>query len=249
MYLLYLDDSGAAQNQNEDYLVLGGVAVFERQVYWLSKKLDSLAASILAADPESVEFHASEVYRGKTAPWDGLKSPAERRKVIADVLSVLKSDQKGATAFGCAVHKASFPGADPMEIAFEEICNRFDRYLQRMHHLGKTQRGLIVLDESAYETTLQKLAKNFRTIGTRWGLTNNLAEVPLFVDSRVSRCVQLADHVAYAIFRRYNAKDTNYIDLILPKFDNDAGKIHGLVHKQNNEPNCMCPPCLTRRGV
>jgi hypothetical protein len=33
MYLLYLDDSGSTENQDEEYLVLGGMAVFERQVH------------------------------------------------------------------------------------------------------------------------------------------------------------------------------------------------------------------------
>jgi hypothetical protein len=33
MYLLYLDDSGSAANQNEQHLVLAGVCVFERRVH------------------------------------------------------------------------------------------------------------------------------------------------------------------------------------------------------------------------
>lgn len=246
MYLLYLDDSGSTGNKNEEYLVLGGVSVFERQVFWLSKQLDELAASICPETPETVEFHASEIYRGKTPPWDGPKRD-ERRKIIKDVLRVLQCDQYGTTAFACAVHKASFPNADPMEIAFEQLCSRFDMQLSRMHNEGNTQRGLIILDESSYETTLQELAKNFRTIGTRWGSTRNMIEVPLFVDSRASRCVQLADHVAYSVFRRYNANDTQYLDLVLPKFDQVQGKLHGLVHHQTYDTNCMCPACMSRR--
>jgi hypothetical protein len=80
-------------------------------------------------------------------------------------------------------------------------------------------RGLIILDKSTSETTLQNLAVNFREVGTRWGELKNLAEVPLFVDSKATRLVQLADHVAYAVFRRYEAKDANYFDPILSRFD------------------------------
>ena len=246
MYLLYLDDSGSTGNKDEDYLVLGGVCVFERQVFWLSKQLDDLAATICPQRPEGVEFHASEIYRGKTPPWDSLKRD-KRREVIKDVLGVLSSDQYGTTAFACAVHKASFPNDDPMEIAFEQLCRRFDLQLVRMHAEGDTQRGLIILDESSYETTLQELARNFRVIGTRWGSTKNMTEVPLFVDFKASRCVQLADHVAYSVFRRYNAKDTQYLDLVLPKFDQVQGKIHGLVHCQTYDTKCMCPACMSRR--
>ena len=39
MHLLYLDDSGAVGNANEQYLVLGGVSVFEAQVYWINTEV------------------------------------------------------------------------------------------------------------------------------------------------------------------------------------------------------------------
>jgi hypothetical protein len=110
-------------------------------------------------------------------------------------------------------------------------------------------RGMIVLDESAYETTLQRLATQFRSVGTRWGVLRNLAEVPLFVDSRSSRIIQLADHVAYAVFRAYEADDLTYLMPILHEFhaDQQSGRIHGLVHKQALNPRCMCHACLSRR--
>lgn len=86
-----------------------------------------------------------------------------------------------------------------MEIAFEDLCSRFDIMLRRQ---PGNHRGLIILDESTYETTLQGLARDFRTLGTRWNVIRNIVEVPLFVDSKASRCVQIADHVAYAVYRR-----------------------------------------------
>jgi hypothetical protein len=55
---------------------------------------------------------------------------------------------------------------------------------------------LVILDESAHETTLQAMARDFRTLGTEWGVIRNLADTPLFLDSRASRVVQLADHVS-----------------------------------------------------
>ncbi len=103
-----------------------------------------------------------------------------------------------------------------MELAFEDLCSRFDRYLSGMRESGDRQRGLLILDESAYETSLQKLAINFRLLGTRWRVIQNLAEAPLFISSKVSRAVQLADHIAYAVFRRYNAGDTNYYRREIP---------------------------------
>jgi hypothetical protein len=134
-----------------------------------------------------------------------------------------------------------------MELAFEDLCSRFDIFLNRERNAGERQRGLLILDESAHETTLHRMAREFRTLGTKWGVVKNLAETPLFVNSKVSRIVQLADHIAYAVFRRYNAHDAQYFDIIASKFDSVDNVVHGLVHKQHVDPQCMCVACLSRR--
>jgi hypothetical protein len=247
VFVLYLDDSGSAGNTNERYLVLGGVCVFERQTHWVTRELDQLAASVYPESPESVEFHASEVFSGRRPPWHGMTKD-KRREVIKDVLRVLARSHASTRAFACAVRKECFPHSDPMELAFEELCNRFDLELKRMYHEdGEPQRGLIILDKSSHETTLQGMARDFRSLGTRWGIIRNLADVPLFVDSGASRPVQLADHVAYAVFRRYEAGDSSYLDIILPKFASQHGKLHGLVHRQTLDPDCLCPACMSRK--
>jgi hypothetical protein len=247
MHLLYLDDSGSAANQNEEYVVLGGVSLFEAQVDWITRELDKLAESIDPKDPQAVEFHASEIFNGRIHPWDKMK-PDDRRGIIKAVLNIFAGSYKTACAFACAIHKKSFPNIDHIELAFEDLCSRFDRYLERLRDAGDRQRGLLVLDETTYETSLQQLARNFRLLGTKWGSIRNLAEAPLFIDSKVSRGVQMADHIAYAVFRRYNAGDANYFDIIANKFDiGPDGIVHGLNHRQRVNPNCMCPSCLSRR--
>ena len=122
------------------------------------------------------------------------------------------------------------------------------QYLQRLRNSGNSSghRGLVILDKSAHETTLQQMSVEFRTLGTSWGVIRNLADTPLFVDSRASRVIQLADHVAYSVFRRYQSRDTQYIDLIDSKFDSEDGIVHGLAHKEPGNPDCMCIACLSR---
>ena len=246
VYLLYLDDSGSASNTGEDYLVLGGVCVYEAQAHWFTQQLDNLAATIDPSDPHGVEFHASEIFSRRNPPWKGM-SRDEAQGVIKAVLTVLESSYESARAFACAVHKPSYPDRDPMELAFEDLCSRFDRYLFRTKGEGNRDRGILILDESTHETTLQKMARDFRTLGTQWGVIRNLAETPLFVDSKASRLVQLADHVAYAVFRRYNAGDANDFDIIARRFDASGGTIHGLAHKHHLREDCLCIACMSRR--
>ena len=40
MYLAYIDGSGSVKNPNEKYFILGGVSVFERQIFHLIKRID-----------------------------------------------------------------------------------------------------------------------------------------------------------------------------------------------------------------
>lgn len=246
MYLLYLDDSGSIENQNEEYFVLGGVCVPENSVRWLAHKLEEYAEQIEASNPRLVEFHASEIYAGRNFPWDRFRSE-ERKQVIKNVLGSLRDAYPDIVVFACAIHKASFPSQDPVEMAFEDLSSRFNMYLQRVSTADYRQRGIIVLDKSSYEIQLQNQAVNFRAEGNQWGsYLRQICEVPLFVDSKASRIIQLADHIAYAVFRRYNAGDLNYFGCIEGRFDTSDGIMHGLRHLQTNNPSCTCPSCITR---
>ncbi len=246
MHLLYLDDAGSTQNQNEEYLVLGGIALFEAQAHWFTQRLDEIAQGIVPSEPLAVEFHASEIFSRREPPWKGMQRD-EARGVIRSVLGVVRESYGSAAAFACAVHKASYPDTDPMSLAFEDVCSRFDMMLSRRHAAGDRQRGMIILDESAHETSLQHMAKGFRVQGTRLCAIRNLVDVPLFVDSKMSRLVQVADHIAYAVFRRFNAGDSSYFDIIAHRFDEHNGIVHGLAHLVR-DPSCMCPACFSRRG-
>jgi hypothetical protein len=246
MHLLYLDDAGSAPNPEESYFVLGGLSVYEAQAHFLTQELDKLAQSIDPKTPDSVEFHASEIFSRRSPPWRSM-SRGEAQGVIKSVLRILADTYESAKAFACAIHKTSFSTADPVELAFEDLTSRFDKYLTRLREGGDRQRGMMILDQSSYETSLQNLARDFRKLGTRWGGIHNLADVPLFVSSSASRIVQLADHVAYATFRRYNAGDAQYFDIVSSKFYAAENVVHGLSHKQTVDHSCMCPACLSRR--
>ena len=227
MQILYLDDSGSVGNASDIHIVLAGLAVFERVPHWLSSRLDLLAARLWPDSPQSLEFRGSDILGGKKH-WRGIEKEP-RRKAYREALGVL-SHSRQVRLFAAAIHKAAVSPEDPMEVAFEHVCNRFDRYLGRLHRHGNTQRGLIVLDKSSYETSLQGLATDFRLSGHKWGQLYNLCDVPMFVDSRATRMIQFADLIAHAVRRYYENGDARYFDCIAGKFDAEGGVVHGLVH-------------------
>jgi hypothetical protein len=250
MHLLYVDDSGSVGNPNETHFILGGVAIFERGLYHVIKALDDVVAGFgLGGNPHDIELHGTDMYQGRSHPWSSLKRP-HREPMIRAALNVVAGQKAAVRLFGVAVNKAHIAPRDPVEYAFEEICNRFNLFLQRSNNRegksGQAQRGLVIMDETHHEQPLQALARHFRVNGTRWGRLKNMAEVPLFVDSRASRAVQLADLVAYAIWRKYEFQDGRFFEPLIPYFDNEGGVIHGLVHARPRTPQCFCPPCMSR---
>jgi hypothetical protein len=250
MHLLYVDDSGSVGNADETHFILGGIAIFERALYHVIKALDDVVAGFgLGGNAHDIELHGTDMYGGRTSPWRTLMRD-ERERMIKAALNVLSTQKSAVRLFGVAVNKAHIAPRDPVEYAFEEICNRFNLFLRRLNNrestTGQGQRGLVIMDETRHEEPLQALARHFRVNGTRWGALRTLAEVPLFVDSRASRAVQFADLVAYAIWRKYEFQDGRFFDLLVPYFDNEGGVIHGLVHARPRTPQCFCPPCMSR---
>ena len=246
MYVLYMDGSGSVKNPGEHYFILAGIAVFERSIYHLIGKADEFVSSLNLGGSDEIELHGSAIAGGRERPWKGLPRAA-RLQIIENGLRVLSESHWSVRAFAVAVHKEARSPHDPVEYAFEEICNRFNLFLARLFRTEEEKhRGLVVMDRSHCEETLQELARDFRVRGTRWGQLRNLAEVPLFVDSRASRLVQISDLLSWAVWRRYEHGDTRYFDRIANRFDKEGGVFHGLVHYRPPDEDCLCLACLSR---
>ena len=249
MHILYVDDSGSVGDSTQRYFVLGGVSVFERGLYHLIEQADDCVVGFDIGDSAEIELHGTDMYGGRGAPWSRIKSRAEREGMISHALGTLTSFNASTRLFSIIVDKAAISPRDPVEVAFEELCNRFNLFLRRLkNRKGDDQRGLIVMDESKHEKPLQSLARGFRVNGGRWGQFRHLAEVPLFVDSRAARIIQLADLVAWATFRKYEFSDGRFFDPLIPRFDQDGGVIHGLFHVKGalTHEACYCPACMSR---
>ena len=247
MHILYADESGAVDDPKQDYFVLAGLAVFERGIYHLIKAADDLVASWrLSPDPQDVEIHASPMYQGRKGTiWQSVER-SQRVEMMLEALELLRG-HSSIHAFGVAVHKAAITPDPPLLYAYEEISNRFDKFLSRMYSRGyERQRGLMLMDSSPYGRVLQRLARDLRDNGTRWDSIRNLPEVPYPVDSKSSRIIQLADLVAYALLRKYERQDERFFVPITEVFDAEGGVIHGLVHYKPPEMVCYCPACMSR---
>ncbi len=199
MYILYLDESGT--HAESRYFALAGLAVFERETFFLSQRLDEIAREYFPDSPETVEFHANQLAlqkgRKMSAPFDTLDF-GQRLRLRNEIYKVISNSK--AHVFGIGIEK-SFIDEPPYEHALEQILNRFDRMLNRMYQQGDQQRGLVVVAESSYRQNLESLARRIWTEGHRWGEMRNMSDVPLFAPAKSTRLLQLADFVVNAVYR------------------------------------------------
>lgn len=209
MYLTYLDESGSPGDLNTPFFVLAGVSVFERQTHWLEQALDAIAEPFEQRAGTYLELHASPMYSGKDG-W-GQFTAAERAQASADVVRVLIDTRPRLNVFAAVVEQSQIlRTADILPYCYEILASKFDDYLAlKFQRENDPQRGLFVLDQkrATEEKDMQALHRTFKQVGHAHGKLRNFAEVPMFVDSKSSRLIQLADSIAYWIFRYYARLD------------------------------------------
>lgn len=229
MHLLYLDESGSVADPAQQYFVLAGVAVFERSTHWVEQSLNRVACKFSPQNPYAVELHGSPMRSGRDG-WKSYPLP-DRLDAIKEALrvGVAEQNRKSIRLFGAVIRKGALSGEDPVTHAFEQLSSRFDLFLKRLYNkYNNPQRGVMLFDKSSTEQRIQNLAREFKYTGHTWGKTSNYAEVPVFLDSKASRLIQLADLVAFALFRNYEHQDPTFYDVIKHCFDAEGGVEHGL---------------------
>lgn len=230
MYLLYTDESGSVDDPNADIFVLAGICIFERQTHWLDDKLTQIASRFYPESPEDIELHAGPMRTGRDG-WDQFY-PTDRVLAVVDTLKLLNNQQLRMRVFACVIQKSLFPRAEIVPTAFEKIANGFDDYLAACYHQSKgknPQRGIVIFDKATFEQNVQLLTKVFKSEGHANGRLRNFAEVPLFLDSKASRLIQMADMVAYWIYRHYQSHDSRGFELIKPFIHGYKGGQQGLI--------------------
>ncbi len=249
MFVLYVDESGNYDDPN-DHFVVGGLAVHESDLTKLRVRLNRVVAKHLDPHLRGQELHANPIRTGKKT-WRGVPR-ATREALVNDICRLLGTYGSRSKApfalFGVVRSPGAVPHADPLERCFEELFLRYTQMLIRLDPNSDAPRGIVVADKARYESTLQPITSMWREQGTRFRKLSRLAEVPLFVDSKATPFIQLADFVAHAIYRQYHANDSTMFMPMLPGFDETDEIIHGLVHLVQKRRACSCIACASRRG-
>jgi len=174
---------------------------------------------------------------------------AERRQLLRDITAAV-AGWDDCRLFAECTDKRTFgglpPRTPPFEEAFGQVVSRFHRFLDDQH---PQEHGLLVQDENdTMAARLTHLMRVFHDRGTRWTTLPLIVETPLFVDSKLTSMVQVADVCAYATRRFCELTETELFDVIFPRFHRSGGRLVGVRHYTNRyEPvgrRCVCRICV-----
>jgi hypothetical protein len=135
------------------------------------------------------------------------------------------------------------------EQAFEQLVSRFEQYLESTEEQpgGKMSHGLLVHDNN--QTVAKKhteLMRRFHKQGTLWTRIQRLIETPLFVDSSLTRLVQIADLCSYALRRYLENQEADLFNRIFMRADRRGTTVVGVRHFTG--ANCGCEICKAHRS-
>ncbi len=127
--------------------------------------------------------------------------------------------------------------------AFEQLVSRFETYLKiATKNLGTKQFGLLIHDNN--QTVAKKhteMMTRYQETGTLWTSINRIIETPLFVDSKLTSMVQIADLCSYALRRYLERHEEKIYKEIIKRADKKEGRMVGVRHFTNG--SCTCNMC------
>lgn len=176
---------------------------------------------------------------------------AERQDVAREIADSI-SGWGSARLFAECIDKTYFDpvriGCTADEQAFEQIVSRFEQYVESTDEPGDRRFGLLVHDNNP--TVARKhteLMRRFHQRGTLWTRIERLIETPLFVDSKLTRMVQIADLCAYSLRRYLENQEPEIFSRVFLRAHRIQNRVVGIRHFTG--ANCGCDICRAHRPV
>ncbi len=227
MRLLFFDESGSRADR---HFVCAGVSVQEQDAFGIADAVDELMNR--AEWPfEGSELHTGPLMRGR-GRFRAIPVPI-RMQLFDEVLGLLL---RAASAGKITLHVVVLDNLTDFAVGGEVSGYRrlIADWLRLEHRLDREQACLAVGDTTRLERQIQKSVWMQEAIDRPSVGRSLLLTPPLFVDSRDSRMVQLADFVAYWAYRSYERDDNSTFTKLLPAF------ALGSLRHETSRTNCEC---------
>ena len=231
----YLEQKRISNFENLDYDTRRAKVYKER-----SETLNKLA---ILGDKKKVR-NTKKAYQ-KTEDYIHL-TLAQRKNCVQDLADIVGTwDDSRLFAEATDLKLFNLPESI-FENAFTNVISRFDTFVGNYSRHTKTEiYGLVIQDQNESQSLrLTELMKKFHSIGTMWTQQTRIVETPLFVDSKLTGMIQMADVCAYATRRFFENDETDLFYRIYQRFDRiPGGSVVGIRH-YTGVFACKCRVCL-----
>lgn len=206
--MVYIDETGSVGRgaNRQPLLTVAAALVDEASVQALREAFREVTRHHLGWVPRDFELHGNEIWNG-TGPWTG-KSPAELIAAYEEAIAVLDSLDIGVS--WASIHKERlsrrYGGAadgNAYLLALQFLLEKIDR-------ASRSNKILIADEAKEHQLRAIKMVADLQ----EWGggevpgrQLQTVIDSMHFVSSHASPGVQLADIVAFALQRKWNAWD------------------------------------------
>ena len=175
----------------------------------------------------------------------------ERKRFISDIADCV-SNWGFARLFAECIDKLYFnPDINIRSVdeqAFEQLVSRFEHFLQSIENPASNKNyGLLIHDNNETVATKHtELMQYFHSHGTLWTEIGRIIETPLFVNSKLTGLVQIADLCAYSLRRFLENQETWLFKKIFTRADRKNNVVVGIRHFSDS--GCECQICVAHKG-
>ncbi len=239
MFIAFIDESGKPTKKEKTPFVLAALIVKDRELNRVRREVSSIRTKY-NLDP-SIEFHARDIVHGKRGFFR--IDMNTRKRILDDLINVIKN--LDVTLIASVVRKRKIL-IDPIpdsevrsrieSIGYELLVERLILFLEKQ---GIDEWMMLVIDETDFrhDISIRRSIENVVTQGfyaSRWPASQRVFPQPIFAPSKNYDTLQLADIVAYTVFKIYSKPISavfdfrDYFRLLERKFDRCRdGRIFG----------------------
>lgn len=238
MYFFYMDGSGQtgikSNSQDNGLYILSGIIVHEKDWQTIEKKLEKLKQDLFpTTSPDEWELHAFEIWNSKGFfDRDELNvNYAKKQEIFSKIIEFVCNSE--VTLINVVIVKDQLKPKHSsmiMEHAWTFIVERFEHFLQQQP--PNTNNGLIFMDSSQRipESEIKRVLWNLVRKDSKSQNITHVVESPIFTRSHLRNLIQLADMIAYVIYRHYYKNDKRFkewFDSLTVKMYQHDGSFHG----------------------
>lgn len=228
MHILFIDESGTPPSPSKmkhKYFVIGGIIIPEER--WQRMRDNLLGLKLRCKIVGEIKWrYFAPGNNEEVNPMKGMNRET-RDAVRSEIYEKIICAEKSVRTLGCVTCiKAAYARPtiktrdDLYEHTYKPVSERFQYHLQDLtRQVGRVELRIVVSDHRGQEDDNRFRAHHealLRCAGDFVSKYKNLVESLFFVPSDLSVGIQLADMVAGAIWRNYEAGDSRWFEMLKP---------------------------------